>query len=455
MIATPEKIVFKGNLAESFENPDPTTFTFKIRPNVKWPSVSPLNGRALNAQDVLYSYERTVSEKTNVAIISAIDKIEAPDASTIRMTLKSADADFMYAVADTRMKIVAKEAVEVNGDLKNGPNIGTGPWLFDSWTPEQLLRLKRNPDYYMQSLPHADTFERVIIADANTAQAAFRSGQGHEVPTNGQITQLLKQSIPELYVVDAKLTSAGSFISLLMNPDVGLNKDQRVRQAINRTIDREAIIRDVYFGSAWINAGVYLPSFDWHLPEADLKQLLGRDVQQARQLLSAAGVDASWKPTVDIGVAGTETRVAGELFVGNLKELGIEPEIRFLDKTEITERAYIRGESEIYIGSHRASGGGTNGHLRLFFHSTGTDAAPFKQLADRQLDDLIDRQAVILNNAEERKSMVQQIQRRIIDLSAGMAAYTSNGEVAVSPKVANFKQLSIESHRFAELWLKG
>jgi peptide/nickel transport system substrate-binding protein len=451
----PQEIAFTGDLAESFENPDPQTFTFKLRPNIKWQNIPPVSGRALNAQDIVYSYQRTVSEKTNAGIISAIEKVEAPDDNTITMTLKTPDADFMYAVADSRMKIVAREAVEVNGDLKNGPAIGSGPWIFDEWVPEQVLELRRNPDYFVQGQPHADAYNRVIIADANTAQAAFRSGQGHTIPTNGQVTQLLKQSLPDLQVVDSKLWQAGSFISLIAMPAQGLNGDQRVRQAINRLIDREAIIRDVYFGSAWLNAGVYLPGVDWHLSDAELRNLLGRDVQQARQLLSAAGVDtASWKPVLDVGVAGTETRIAGELFVANLSEIGIQPTIRFLDKTEITERAYIRGESEIYLGSHRTSGGGTNGHLRLFFHSAGTDAAAFKQLGDKQLDDLIDRQSTILNNPEERKAILKEIQKRIIDDAAGMAAFTSNGEVAVSPKIGGYKQLPIESHRFAEAWVK-
>lgn len=452
----PQQIAFVGDVADSYQNPDPQTFIFTLKQNVKWQNIAPLNGRAFNAQDVLYSFERVRSEKTNAAIISAVDKFEAPDNSTIRVTLKNPDADFMYAMADSRMKMVAKEAVDVNGDLKNGPEIGTGPWIFEEWTPEQILKLKRNPDYFVPNEPYPDNYNRLIIADANTAQAAFRAGQGHITNTNGQVTRLLKQSVPDLTVTDSKLWQAGSFISLIAMPNNGLNKDPRVRQAINRLIDREAIIRDVYFGSAWLNAGVYLPAVDWHLSEADITRLMGRDVNQAKQLLSAAGVDlGNWKPALDIGAAGTETRVAGDVLAANFREIGVEPTVRLLDKTEITEKAYLQGTSEIYMGSHRTSGGGTNGHLRLFFHSGGTDSAAFKQLGDKQLDDLIDKQATILNSPDERKAILMEIQKRIIEDAAGMAAYTANGEVAVAPKIQGYKQLPIESHRFAQSWIKG
>lgn len=456
MTKYPNELEYTGDLAASFENPEPQTYVFKLRPGVKWQNIPPVNGRELVAEDILFSYRRQIAERVNADVLAAVDKLEAIDSTIVRFTLKRPDADFLWAVGDTRSKIVAREAVEVRGDVKEGPAIGTGPWIFEQWLPEQVLRLRRNPDYFLQGLPYADAFERRIIPDPQTRQAAFRTGQLLEIDTNGQITKLLRQSVPDLYVQDQKLMEVISFIPLIASPAHGPTRDLRVRQALSKILDREAIIRDVLFGSGWLNAAVFVPSFDWHLPEAEIKRLLARDLQGARQLLSAAGVDpASWRPVISSGIPGQHTVPAAEAFVAQLKEVGISASVRVIDKTEITEKVFIRGEEALYLGSHRPSAGGTNGHLKLFFHSTGSDAVYFKQLGDKRLDDLIDKQAVMVSEREQRKAVLQEIMRLNIELAVVIPVYTTTGEMALSPRLQGYKRLSNEPHIYAEAWVKG
>lgn len=452
----PNELAFTGDVAEKYEIVEPTVWTFTLRQGVRFHNIPPVNGRELVASDVVFSYQRQIAERANAGVIAGIEKAEAVDKHTLRITLKRPDADFLYSVGDMRSKIVAPEAVEVRGDLKEGPTIGTGPWIFDQWNKEQYLRMRRNPDYFRSGLPYADIYERLSILDAQTAQAAFRTGQVINVPTNGQITKLLRATVPDMIVQDAKLLMATQWQSILAFPQ-GVLRDQRVRQALSKIIDREAIIRDVMFGSAWLNAGMYLPSFDWHLPEAEIKRLLARDLQAARQLLSAAGVDsATWKPELDVGIPTTDTRLTGELFVSNLREVGITPAtVRLPDKVEVTERVWIRGESQLCVCNHRPAGGGVNGTLFTWYHSTGTDAAVWKQLGDRRMDELIERQAVMVTDPEGRQAVLQEIQRRTIDLAVSIPLYTSNGEHAFRSRVQGFKHHPYESHRFAEAWLTG
>ncbi len=460
----PEELVQIGDLSESFENPEPTTFVFKMRQAAKWQNISPVNGRAVKASDVAFSYQRQVEGKASAAVISAIDKVEAVDDATLRITLKTPDADFLFAVADTRSKIVAPEAVEVNGNLEQGPMIGTGAWIFEDWVPDQALKLKRNPDFWRkgadgQALPYVDRYERPILLDTQTAQAAFRSGQTVNVNTNGQITKLLQQGVPDLMVTDEKLLQVVSYIPILVNPAKSPTNDVRVRQALSLLHDRQQVIRDMLFGSGWINSGVFVPSLDWHLPEAEINQLLGRDVQKAKQLLQAAGVDLnSWTPIIESGAlgAGGDAENRAAILQANLKEGGVNTTIGLIDKVEITERVYRRGEYDIYYGSHRPSGGGTNGHLFLFFHSTGTDATfGMNSLRDAELDRMIEEQSVILDEPERRKDLLQRIMRRNIELAVNLPGYTPNGETAVLPRVANLKDMSSEPHKFEEIWFKS
>jgi ABC-type transport system substrate-binding protein len=145
---------------------------------------------------------------------------------------------------------------------------------------------------------------------------------------------------------------------------------------------------------------------------------------------------------------------SAELLVGQFREVGIVPEIRIIDRVEITERVFVRGEFELNLSSHRPGGGGPNGQLYTWFHSSGNDATIFEQVGS-PLDALIDQQAVILDEPERRKSILQEIMRRSVDLALHIPLYVPNGEFAVSPRVGGFKQAPGFPERYNGTWVKA
>jgi peptide/nickel transport system substrate-binding protein len=294
-----------------------------------------------------------------------------------------------------------------------------------------------------------------VIVDPNTQQAAFRTGQVMELGTNGQITRLLKQTVPDLYVEHRKLFTNNGGNRLWVSAGRDLTKDIRVRQALSKVMDRQAFIDSVLFGSGWLSTQVFIPRTDWLLPEDETKRLLAKDVTAAKQLLSAAGVDLStWRPIVDYGVPNAETTAAVELAIAHMRELGINGTANAADKVELTERIYQRGDFEMCVGNNTPTSP-TNNHLTTFYHTKGAQTGTWKQLGDKQLDDLIDKQAAELN-VEQRGAVLKEIQKRIIELAVAIPLYSSNGEVAVSPKLRNYKNASgIEVHRFAESYVNA
>ncbi len=456
----PDSLEVIGDLSESYENPDPTTYVFHMRRDVKWQNVPPLNGREFKASDVTFSINRIIAEKFSASLFEAIETMETPDDYTIRMKMKRSDSDFLFNMANTNGKIAAPEAVQVNGNLQEGPTIGTGPWMFVERVPEQTLTLRRNPDYFGkgsdgQALPYADEYKRLVIVDPNTQQAAFRTGQVMELGTNGQITRLLQQTVPDLYVEHRKLFTNNSGNRLWVSAGNDLTKDIRVRQALSKVMDRQAFIDSVLFGSGWLSAQIFIPRTDWLLPDDETQRLLAKDVTGAKQLLSAAGVDLStWRPIVDYGVPNNETTQAVELAIAHLRELGINGTANAADKVELTERIYQRGDFEMCVGNN-APTSPTNNHLFTFYHTKGAQTGTWKQLGDRELDTLIDQQAAELD-IEKRGAILQDIQRRIVDLAVAIPLYSSNGEVVVSPRLRNYKNASgIEVKRFAESYVRA
>ncbi len=239
MTKYPNTIDFAPELAESHQIPDATTYVFNLRKGVKFHNIAPVNGRELKSSDVVYSLQRMIDEKVNGSVLASVDRMEAPDDYTVRITLKQPNADFLWAIHDPRSEIMPREAVEAaGGDLKDGPLIGTGPWIFEEWVPEQVTTLKRNPEYVLSPMPYADEWQMLTITDLQTGQAAFRTGQVLNNRTNDQITRLLRQGVPDMQIVEGKLMGAASGDRLWMSPATGPTRDARVRQALGKLFDR-------------------------------------------------------------------------------------------------------------------------------------------------------------------------------------------------------------------------
>src|SRR5499426_2328629 len=141
----------EGDLAESWTQPNDTTYVFKLRKGVRWHPKPPVNGRELTAEDVKYTYERFLSLKTNPnrPALEQVDKIDVIDPHTVRFVLKEPFAWFLENLASTSMWIIPKESVEKFGDLKKPESIvGTGPWMLERYEPGTRLTYTRNPNYF-------------------------------------------------------------------------------------------------------------------------------------------------------------------------------------------------------------------------------------------------------------------------------------------------------------------
>src|SRR5262249_27171254 len=106
------EFIATGELAESWQQADDTTFVFKLVPNAKWHNLAPVNGRPVVTDDIKFSFERQLALKTNAAKLGGLNKIDVVDPQTLRLSLAKPDADFLATLADTRNKVVAREVVD-------------------------------------------------------------------------------------------------------------------------------------------------------------------------------------------------------------------------------------------------------------------------------------------------------------------------------------------------------
>src|SRR5262249_3503005 len=272
----PGTFAVEGDLAESWTQPNETTYVFKLRRGGKWHNKPPVNGRELTADDVVFSVNHflTVKGNANAYMLKAVDKVEAPDKYTVKFTLKEPFVWFLDMLSNPHaVAIVAKEVVEKLGDFKKPESVvGTGPWMLDSYRPNVGLTYVRNPNYFVQGLPYIDRIEATVDEDNASRMASYLSGKydlGWQFPGTidrvdwVQIKDTLKQKRPKLQTLEFA-SPVMSHIS--MRTDQKPFSDPRVRQAMSLAIDRKAIIESVFEGVGAMNPAVPAALKEWSVP---------------------------------------------------------------------------------------------------------------------------------------------------------------------------------------------
>jgi peptide/nickel transport system substrate-binding protein len=223
----------------------------------------------------------------------------------------------------------------------------------------------------------------------------------------------------------------------------------RVRQAVSKAIDRQQIIDTVFNGRGWLTPGIRVPSFDWLLPEEEMKRLFARDLAGARRLLAEANQP---NPEVELTVAnyGTSYQSTGELIASQLKEAGFSVRLKTIDPTAYLANVLARGEYQMYIGptSPRPS---ANADLMDRFHSTGPRHT--SNLKDPRLDQMIDAQFAQRDEAG-RKRALQEIQRYILDRAFWFHILTSQSDILMQPWFRDYWPSGVtEPDRFTYAWI--
>jgi len=270
-------------------------YTFFLRPDVTFH-----NGRLLTAQDVKYSFQRTLDPKTQSGRTFVLDPIEGSDdfmsraASevtgikilddlTIRLTLTKPFAPFLAQLCMEAASIVPKEACENSSVTLSSKSVGCGPFKFVSWKHDVEIILEKNTDYYA-SKPGIDILKYRIIQSVPTAFEEYKANGLDlldQIPT-GQI-QVIRKKYPD----DLKIWPYLSIYYIGLNQSKPPFKDNvSLRQAMNYAIDRSKICQAIKEGLAYPVAGVLPPGIPGH---DDKLEGYPYDPERAKELLAKAG----------------------------------------------------------------------------------------------------------------------------------------------------------------------
>ncbi|CAG2143848.1 ABC transporter substrate-binding protein [Cupriavidus plantarum] len=285
-------------LALSWKPINPTTWEIKLRPNVKWHDGSPFTSADVKAS--LERPEKLVnSPGTFTSYTKPIKQIDTPDALTVRLTMSVQNyANLANDLNSVPIMPKAVAATLTQADFDSGKAmIGTGPFKFVRFARGQEIVMQRNPDYWG---PKVD-WDRVtfrILTDNGARTAALLSGDVdviESVPA-ADVARLKKDA---KYRIEQQVSWRTIFWQMDQSRDnppfvtdkagkpLGKNpfKDARVRAAISKAINRDAIVNRIMEGLAVPASSIVSPQIFGHpgtKPEA-------YDAEGAKKLLAAAG----------------------------------------------------------------------------------------------------------------------------------------------------------------------
>lgn len=290
---------YSPNLA-TYANPNPTTWIYTIRSGVKF-----WDGHPLTADDVAYSLNRNISSSVGSYYgdyFRYVKSIRQTGPLQVTVSLKSPDELFNQAMAIAAGAVTEKKFDEAHPKNLGSPSVGvmcTGPYTFTSWSPGQSLVIDKNENYWNKGTvtPKVGRIAFQFNATDSSQTNALTSGelQGmYEAPVSG--TRSLRAS-GNLYL--GKSLSQFVITMLLHNSGRAANpvNDVRVRQALSLAMDRAAVAKTVFNGTAVPPASRTLfaePVYPYGqkvFEQAQQKTLpsLDQDLTRAKALVKAAG----------------------------------------------------------------------------------------------------------------------------------------------------------------------
>ena len=412
--ASPEFI--EPDLAESWTaSPDGLVWTFNIRKGVQCHH----GYGEFTAEDAAYSIQRASTKETSSfsADFDSFDKTEVVDPYTLKVTLKNPIPSLLGVLANYHggNMVCKKAAEEMGADFVQRP-IGTGPFMFSEYQPQQFVKLVANESYFRGAPKLKEIVYRYIPSDASR-DLAFQSGEVDLIYGKQDQTWVdrIKQ-IPGAMVVSME---PAELSNLSLNITSEPLDDIRVRQAVAHAVDRDAMVA---FRGAGVTRKAVSVVPSGYLGTDENAPLYPYDPAKAKALLAEAGYpDGVTVKTIHTTLPGMLATI--EAIQAQLKKSGINLEITPVehatfhqqirqDLSQLTHYSAARFPvADVYLTQFFDSNSivGTEGAITNFSHCN---------VADEEI-----RAARVEQDMAKQKALWKEAQRKIVEAVCAVPVY--------------------------------
>jgi peptide/nickel transport system substrate-binding protein len=440
-----EKVNIVPQLALSHEtSADGKEVTIKLRPNVKFH-----DGEPLDAEAAKFSIERhlTMTSSFRKPELATVDHVEVVDPLTIKIVLKVPFSPLISQLTDRAGMMVSPKAAKAAGDRFGLHPVCAGPYKFVERVQQDRIVFEKFADYWNKDNVFIDKVVFLPIVDATVRLANLKSGA--------------LDLIERVLATDIKAVQADSKLKLSTAIELGyqgvtlnigkdktkgpLSQSAKVRQALDLSIDREAINQVVFNGE-------FKPGNQWVNPDHPYYQkafpIHARDVAKAKALLKEAGVTPP--VSVDFMVPkGAETEAVAQVIQSMAAETGFDMKIRVTEFATSLKQAEA-GEYQAFMlaWSGRID---PDGNSYIFLHSDAPQnySVWSNAEADKALDD-----ARLVTDQGKRKALYEKLTKLELDEEAILYIYHRRILIAHTTKLEGYKQMPDGLVRVTGLRLK-
>ncbi len=392
---------------EKAENPEPNVYVWTLRQGIKFH-----DGTDLNAEAVKFNLQRHIEDTKSVRNqdVKDITSIETPDPRTVRVTLKGPFAPFVNKVASVGAGAILSPAVVQKlgeGLQRDLTNAGGGAFKFKEWQRDTQITVERNDGYWKKdadgsALPYLDRIVMKIFPDENVRLTNVETGDADALQANppSKDVERLKKSTDLVY---KEIPSLG-WQFLTLNTEKEPFNNPAIRRALSLGIDREQILKTVYFGVGKVQDTPVPDTIAWAYDNSHT--YFKRDVAKAKQELAAGGKANGFKFTMQLSNASPQLQQTTELMKDQLREIGLDLEIQPIEFATVVSNANK--------GDYQASLIGWSGGLdpddnlyALFYTKAGFNLAKY---SNPQFDKLLDDGRTTLDQAK-RGDIYKQAQK--------------------------------------------
>jgi peptide/nickel transport system substrate-binding protein len=335
--------------------------------------------------------------------------------------------------------------------------VGTGPFKFVEFKPNEVIRVVRNPHYWKNDRPYLDAIEHVIIPNVSTRMLGFIAGKFDLITLQPPLLKDVKSQAPQAI---CDLVPDNAARAVILNRAASPFDNPDLRRALTLSLDRKAFIEILTEGQGEIG-GAMLPPPEgiWGMPSETLKTLpgYGPDVQknreQARQIMKRLGYGPDKRLATPLSVRNRPVdRDPAVVLLSQLKEVYVDAELQLVE----TPQWYPKIMRKDYAVGLSISENSLDEPDQTFYENYVCDAAHnYTGYCSPELDKMIDEQSME-PGAEKRRQLVWNIERKLAEDDVQPIIFYGRFATCWQPQVKGLTVMInslFNGWRFEDVWL--
>jgi peptide/nickel transport system substrate-binding protein len=448
------------DLATSWSwNEDGTQLTFWLRRDVAWHDGKPFTARDVRCTWDLLLDKSDAKLRANPrkAWYQNIDEVTATGDYEATFHLRRPQPALIALLASGYAPIYPCHVSP--RDMRLHP-IGTGPFKFAEFEPNEYIKVVKNPSYWKKDRPYLDGVEYTIIPNRSTAILAFIAGK-FDLTFPFEVTvPLLKDVQSQAPQAICELRPANASANLIINRDAPPFDNPEMRRALTLALDRKVFIDILAQGAGGIGGAMQPPPEGvWGLPPEILSSLpgYGPDIEknraEARQIVQKLGYGPDRRLAVKVSARNIPIfRDPAVILIDQLKEIYIDGELDAIDTANWFPKVYRKD----YKLGLNLTGVGTDDPDAQFYENYACGSQRnYTGYCNPELQKLFEQQSME-SDQQKRKRLVWEIDRRLQEDQARPIVYHLRFATCWQPPVKGLKIMVnsvFNGWRFEDIWL--